>query len=302
VLQTAPRWLSEHATVAAATSLRILLIVVLAVVARALLHRVIRRVVRGVVHEQGRARVPAGRLAQAVAALEGSDEPAGIAARIAAERRRQRAETLGALLRSAVTAVLGLIAGLMVLAELGLDLAPLLAGAGVAGVAIGFGAQSLVKDVLAGMFLLLEDQYGVGDVIDVKEAVGTVEDVGLRITTLRDADGVVWYVRNGEILRVGNQSQGWTDVQVEVAVAADQSPERIVEIARRTVAAMGAEPGWAGRLGGEPQVQLVRSSPDEAPRLRLVVTADPERQDGAALGLERRLVQALDSEGVRLPD
>ena len=128
------------------------------------------------------------------------------------ERRRQRAEAIGSVLRSFATAVVFSIAVLLILGELGVNLGPLLASAGIAGVALGFGAQNLVKDFIAGLFMLLEDQYGVGDVVDLGEASGTVEAVGLRITTIRDGRGVVWYIRNGEIVRVGNKSQGWAVV------------------------------------------------------------------------------------------
>ena len=123
------------------------------------------------------------------------------------------------MLRSLCSAVVGSIADVMVLAEFGVDLGPILASAGIVGIAIGFGAQNLVKDFLSGMFMLLEDQYGVGDIVDVGQASGTVEAVGLRITTLRDGNGTVWYVRNGEILRVGNKSQGFAVAVVDVPVA-----------------------------------------------------------------------------------
>src|SRR5690606_33403608 len=136
------------------------------------------------------------------------------------ERRRQRAETMGSVLRGAITVTVFTVATLLALSELDLDLAPLLAGAGIVGVALGFGAQSLVRDLLAGLFMLLEDQYGVGDSVDLGEASGVVEAVGLRVTTVRDLRGVVWYIPNGEIRRVGNRSQ---------------SPAVVVEIGRAHV-------------------------------------------------------------------
>ncbi len=119
-----------------------------------------------------------------------------------------------------------------------MELAPLLASAGIAGVALGFGAQNLVKDFIAGLFMLLEDQYGVGDVIDVGDVSGTVEAVGLRITTIRDARGVLWYIRNGEIIRVGNRSQGWAVVVVDVPVgfAGVEEATDVLETAAATMA------------------------------------------------------------------
>lgn len=158
--------------------LRILLIVVLALVIRRLLRRAIRR-----------------SIAKATAV--------GLT-----ERRRLRAETLGSILESIASAVVLTVAFVMVLGELGLNLAPIIASAGIVGVALGFGAQNLVKDFLSGVFNILEDQFGVGDEVDTGFAIGTVEAVGLRTTRLRDVTGVVWHVRNGEILRIGNRSQG----------------------------------------------------------------------------------------------
>ena len=123
---------------------------------------------------------------------------------LATERRSQRAETIASLLCSAVTIVLSAVLVVMVLAELGFNIMPVIASASIIGVALGFGAQTLVKDFLAGVFMIFEDQYGVGDLIDMEKATGVVVAVGLRITTLRGEDGTTWYVRNGEVLRVGN--------------------------------------------------------------------------------------------------
>ena len=123
------------------------------------------------------------------------------------ERQRERARTAGSVIKSALNAVIWLITLTMILSELGFNLGPLVASAGVIGVALGLGAQTLVRDVLAGMFMLVEDQYGVGDQITTLEIEGVVEKVGLRITTIRDKKGVLWYVRNGEILVIGNASQ-----------------------------------------------------------------------------------------------
>ena len=123
------------------------------------------------------------------------------------ERQRERARTAGSVLRSTSNATIWLITSTMVLGQLGLDLGPLVASAGVIGVALGLGAQTIVRDVLSGIFMLVEDQYGVGDEINVLDVEGVVENVGLRITTVRDKKGTLWYLRNGEILKVGNQSQ-----------------------------------------------------------------------------------------------
>lgn len=125
----------------------------------------------------------------------------------AQDRYEQRARSISALLRSVISVTVWSLAAIMALSNLGIDVAPILASAGVVGVALGFGAQTLIKDFLAGIFMILEDQYGVGDLIDVGPAIGTVEEIGLRVTRLRDESGIVWYMRNGEVLRVANHSQ-----------------------------------------------------------------------------------------------
>jgi len=124
------------------------------------------------------------------------------------ERRVQRANTIGSLLNSVVGVVIAVITSIYVLKNLDVDVAPLLTSVGILGIAIGFGAQQLIRDFLAGIFITIEDQYGIGDVIETSEVVGTVESIGLRITRVRSDDGAIWYLRNGEILRVGNRSQG----------------------------------------------------------------------------------------------
>ena len=124
------------------------------------------------------------------------------------ERRVQRAETIGSLLNSVVGVLVVIITGMYVLQNLDINIAPLLTSVGILGVAIGFGAQQLIRDFLAGIFITIEDQYGIGDVIETSEVVGVVESMGLRITRVRSDDGAIWYLRNGEILRVGNRSQG----------------------------------------------------------------------------------------------
>ncbi len=222
--------------------LTILVILVAAMVIRWLLNRLIRRLVRRSVESNLAERLESNRATRVLANASG----------VTSERRRQRTETLGTVLRSIVTATVFTIAFVMVLDELGIPIAPLLASAGVAGVALGFGAQSLVKDFLSGIFMLFEDQYGVGDVIDTGEAIGTVEDVTLRVTRLRDGNGVVWYVRNGEIVRIGNRSQGWSTAIVDVPVAYTEDIDRVQDIIRAALVRAGRGPrvdasGWSRR-------------------------------------------------------
>lgn len=180
-----------------AKPLAIITLVILALVARWLLHRLVDRLT---------AKASDGVVPTALTRFGRPDDAAANAP--SAQRRAQRAQTMGSLLKSVVTVVVVTLLVFMAISELGFDVAPLIAGAGVVGVALGFGAQSLVKDYLSGIFMTFEDQFGVGDVVDVGQASGTIEAVSLRITRLRGDDGTIWYVRNGEVLRVGNKSQG----------------------------------------------------------------------------------------------
>ena len=146
-------------------------------------------------------------------------------------RRVQRAKTMGTLLKSIAAGVIFAIAITMILAELGLDIAPIVASAGIIGVALGFGSQTLVKDFLSGVFMIFEDQYGVGDVVDLGDGLtGTVEAVSLRVTRLRDTNGTVWYARNGELLRVGNMSQNWARTVLDIQVSAHEDLTRVKSV------------------------------------------------------------------------
>jgi small conductance mechanosensitive channel len=181
-----------------ATPVAILLILVIAFIIRWLARRAIDRVVR----RASEGSVPSVLARTKAGELLGDLRPG------AADRRRERALTMGSVLKSIVGALIMGVAAIMILAQIGFNVAPILAGAGIVGLAIGFGAQNFVKDFLAGIFMILEDQLGVGDVVDTGHATGTVEAVGLRVTRLRDDQGTIWYVRNGEVLRIGNESQG----------------------------------------------------------------------------------------------
>ena len=216
------------------------------------------------------------------------------------ERRRQRAETMGSLLRSIASVVILGIAAFTALGQLGLNLAPVLASAGILGVAVAFGAQNLVKDFLTGIFMLLEDQYGVGDVIDVGPAKGTVESVTLRITKLRDVNGVAWYVRNGEIQRVGNESQNWARVVLDVPVTHDQKVERVEEVLKDTADAMAAEPPWDEKILEEPSVWGVQELTNSSVVVRVTLKTAPGEQGRVARELRARVKVAFDEAGVAM--
>lgn len=212
------------------------------------------------------------------------------------ERRRQRAETMGSVLKHIATIVIIGTTLLTVLDRLTIPIAPLLTSVGILGVAIGFGAQELVKDFIAGMFMLLEDQYGVGDVIDTGAAVGTVEAVTLRVTRLRDADGRVWYIRNGTITRVGNESQGWSRAYMDVPVSYTSDITTV-----RVLLEHVAEEIWADlefretMLVEQPKVYGVEQLSDSTLVFRLSAKTLPARQSEVARELRLRVKAALDA-------
>lgn len=220
---------------------------------------------------------------------------------IVGQRRAQRAETMGSVLKSITSIVVLTFAVIYVLAEIGLDIAPLIASAGIVGVALGFGAQNLVRDFLSGMFMILEDQYGVGDVIDLGEANGVVEAVGLRVTTLRDINGTVWYCRNGEVIRVGNKSQGFAVAIVDLPLA--HTTDVDVASAVASVAATDAvavEPLSADVLEA-PEVLGVDKVTSDTVTLRLTVKVRPGRQWAVQRALNQRILDEFDERGIRPP-
>ena len=198
--------------------------------------------------------------------------------RLEAQRRSTRAHTIGVVLRAALNVTIVVITSLMILQELQVSVTPILASAGVVGVALGFGAQSLVKDVLSGIFMLIEDQYGVGDVVDLGEASGTVENFGLRSTRIRALDGTVWYVPNGEIRRVGNKTQLWSRVMIEVRFDLDVDVEKARTAMLDAVTEARKEPRIAEAILEEPRVPGVESLEYNAVMLRLLIQVQPSQQ------------------------
>ena len=219
----------------------------------------------------------------------------------ALNRRGQRTEALGTLLASVAGAVIWAIAGLMALDRLGLNLGPLLAGAGVIGIAVGFGAQTLVRDLFSGVFMLIEDQFGVGDVIDAGEATGTVESVSLRITRLRSVDGIVWHIPNGEIRRVGNQSQQWSRALIDVPAPYAADLARVMALIQSVADAMAADPGWTERILTPPEVWGVERFDADSVAIRTVVTTQPLEQWAVSRELRHRLKRAFDDAGIEIP-
>lgn len=217
-------------------------------------------------------------------------------------RAEARAETIGLVLRSIVTAVVWSIAALLILGQLQIDLAPLIAGAGIGGIALGFGAQSIVKDFLSGLFMLIEDQYGVGDVIDIGAATGTVEEVSLRSTTLRDVHGTVWHIPNGEISRVGNYSQLWSRALIDVEVAYDVDLRFAQGVIQRVADEMWEDPEWGGdELMERPEVWGIQDLGASGIAIRVVVKTEPSMQWATERELRLRIKEALDAAGIEIP-
>ncbi len=217
------------------------------------------------------------------------------------ERRKQRSMTMGSLLKSITTTFILAVAVLMILDQLKFNIAPLLASAGIVGVALGFGAQSLVKDYLAGIFMILEDQYGVGDAVDVGEASGTVEAVGLRVTRLRDVNGTVWYVRNGEILRVGNQSQNWARTVLDITVAYESDLDQVQQILKDVAHTLFENEDFRGIIIEEPEVWGVERFDKDGVVVRVVLKTAPLQQWLVARTMRERVKRSFDKAGIRIP-
>ncbi len=215
------------------------------------------------------------------------------------ERRHQRVRALGSVLRSAASVTIFTIAGVVILGDLGINLAPLLASAGVVGIAIGFGAQNLVRDYLSGVFMLVEDQYGVGDVITVGDATGTVETVTLRITRLRDVNGIVWHVRNGAIEQVGNESQGWARAVIDFPVPYAADLATIRTMLADAVEGMWNDPVWRAVMLEKPEVWGAQEVKTTLVTMRIVVKTAPLRQWEVERETRARVKAALDAAGIR---
>jgi small conductance mechanosensitive channel len=269
--------------------LRIAAIILVALLIRWLLHRAIRRLTTSTTRASMPALLkPLKEKNAATSAEDGTFIP---------ERRRQRAEAIGSVLRSFVTAVVFTMAALLVFGEFGFNLGPLLASAGIVGVALGFGAQSLVKDIIAGLFMLLEDQYGVGDTVDLGEAIGVVETVGLRITTVRDSRGVLWYIRNGEIVRVGNKSQGWALVVIDIPIGFVSS-EQAVAVLREAAEGVAKSPDHQTEFIEPPDVVGVEQLTVDGAVIRTIAKTTADGQPVVQRELRRALTDALDSSGL----
>jgi len=259
---------------------RIFFVVLLAVIIRFVVHRLIRRITRRAAQEP-----------------TGSDRGRVLFR----ERRQQRAAALGSVLENAASVIIFGIAAITILGDIGINLAPVLASAGVLGIAIGFGAQSLMQDFLAGIFMLMEDQYGVGDVVTIGLISGVVEAVSLRITTVRDVNGVAWHIRNGTISQAGNGSQGWARAVVDVPVPYDEDIPRARRLMTTAAARMWEEPAWREAILEEPELWGVQDLSTDAVTLRVAARTVPLRQFEVERELRERLKIALSEPPDRQP-
>jgi len=270
------------------TPVRILLIILFSIVGRWILMVLVGRLVKSV---EASARV---KLKLGNHQLNGELSP------IANARLVQRTRTMGSVLNNFITWTVVVFALTMILSELGVAIGALAAGAGLVGAGIGFGSQSLIKDLISGLFIVAEDQYGVGDSVNLGEISGSVESVGLRVTQVRDVDGVLWYVRNGEILRVGNHSQGWSRAVVDIALdyAVDvEAAKRVIEVAASEVV---SAPGNTEKVIGEPDVWGVHLLSGDQVVVRLVQKTKFGKADDIARDLREALKTHLDKAGISL--
>ena len=214
-------------------------------------------------------------------------------------RMEQRARTIGEAVANAWRAAVAVVAVMMILSELGVNLLPLLAGASIAGIAIGLGAQSLIRDYLSGLFILAEDQFGVGDVITVGAVSGSVEDLSLRVTRLRSADGTVWFLPNGDIRALGNQSMEWSRAVVDVTIGYDNDMAAVLRILTDEAENMRTDDAFSADFLEPAEVQGVQSMAADGVTIRIMVKTAPRRQWAVARELRTRITDRMQRDGVK---
>ncbi|MDR0489401.1 MAG: mechanosensitive ion channel family protein [Propionibacteriaceae bacterium] len=262
--------------------------IVLHVIVVQLIKRVTRRVSK-------MASQPEGSLAHNVASALGSASGAKPG------RTVVHMTALAHLLKSVWTIVLVIVVILTVLSTLGVPLSPILASAGIGGIVLAFGAQSLIKDYLSGISMILEDQYGVGDQIDVGEVTGTVDAITLRITKIHDQSGTIWYIRNGQIMRVGNISQGYSTGLIDVPVSYDADVTVVTEVLTKVVEEVSQDPTITEKLIKPPQLLGVESITPTTMTMRILIKTAPNQQHGPSRDIRERAMAALAAAGIPSP-
>jgi small conductance mechanosensitive channel len=275
-----------HGSLLLNNGLKIVGIIIVCFLLRKFIARTITKVVR---HAAQVAESRAGRM------LEGS----GL---VATERARQRTQAIGSVLRSVSSTVIFVVGTLMVISVLQISITPILASVSAVGVAVGLGAKDVITDFLAGITMIFEDQYGVGDVIDTGLAKGTVIEVGLRVTKLRDIDGQIWYVRNGSIARVGNQSQGWCRAVVDVPVHYGEDFGQVHEVLSVMAEELYEDAAWRPKFLDEqpPQVLGIENLDGGAVVIRVQARTAPQKNVEVTRELRRRIKVTLDAAGIEV--
>jgi len=283
VYQAVTRWV--HTTLLG-QFVTVVLIVVLTLAARWVWHRFMRRTT---------AALTASQLSRKVASTTPGIDDAAF------QRYRARADSVSGLITSVGTFVIFAIAVLVLLAQIGINVAPLLASAGVAGIAIGFGAQTIIRDFLSGVFMMFENQYAIGDVVTVNGITGTVEAIGLRITQVRDTEGTIWYITNGSVSELGNLSQGWSLATVDIPVAYGADPERVGQVLMTVARGMQADAQWkAIVLPDEPTV-ATEAATAASVSYRVRLHTAPNQQLVVARALRALALTALEDAGIPAP-
>lgn len=217
-------------------------------------------------------------------------------------RAVQRTRTLGTVGRVLITWVIVAIALILILAQLQVNLAALLTSAGIVAAGLAFGAQNIVKDILNGIFMVFEDQLGVGDAVTIGAISGTVEDVGIRVTQVRAMDGTLWFVRNGEILTLGNSSQGWGRAVIDVTVSADSDLDKVEDVTMDAALNVMSSHDVARKITGEPEILGVESVFGDRATLRLTMRTRPEAQWAVQRALRAEIVKRFAEENIQLAD
>lgn len=285
-------WLGSH-------GVRLLIIIILAIVAHQIVKSSIPRIVARVISRKSRGG-PAGKVREVRDRLipwlaEGEEKGPP------PEAIKQRVDTLSHFLVRTVAVFIWLIAAFMMLAEIGVNILPLLAGAGIIGVAIGFGAQYLVRDVIAGFFIIMEDQYAIGDVVKIADCTGLVEDISIRRTVLRDLDGTAHFVPNGEIKTASNYTKGWSRVNLNVSVGYGEDLDHVTAVINRVGREMADEQYWRPLILTPPQVLRVDNFGDSGIEIKILGETKPLYQWEAMGELRKRIKKAFDQEGIEIP-
>ena len=272
--------------------LRIAIIIVLALLSHIIITKIIRAFVKRTIK-----RAPAKQMAN----RPQSNDPDQMIAQALEERTAQRAQAFGTLLRSAAVIIIWTVAIITILSIIGINVTPILASAGVAGIVIGFGAQTLVADYLAGISMIFEDQLGVGDVVNTGQVLGVVEEVALRYTRIRDFYGTVWYIRNGQMQFVANQSQGWTYVLLDMPVAFDTDLNHLRDVVNAEGQKLYSAQASGGDLLEAPYFGGVEAVAGDAITVRIQGGIKPPNQYAVIRSVRQAMKAAFDAQGISVP-